>query len=187
MRGISKPLTLLCITFSLVVSAQGDLNKTSGFVESFGEVISGEIVVNQTKNTITVKQNGMITLLHAKNVQKIVAVENGREQVYYTGAFGMNKSAIFKALSDGGMPLLYREGVKFSEFDEIVYDPFFFIKDNQIFSLGNSKKEIYEIFDGHFQKDMEAFSKENKIDFKSIEGLTALFNHYNAIAMMAAN
>ncbi|WP_109833146.1 hypothetical protein [Reichenbachiella versicolor] len=187
MEGLKKCLTIAFCTLSLLVSGQEYETHAKGYVMSFGKVIPGDIEVNLEKNTVQIRKDGNISILHAKNVQKVSSFKNGNEEIYYTGSFGMSKTVIFRALSDGGLPLLYREGVKFSQYDDQEYPPYFIMKGNHIYSLGMSKKEIFEVFDGRFEKEMSDFVKENKINFKSDEGLTALFDHYNSITMMAAN
>lgn len=186
MISLKNTMTFTVCALLLMVCAPQNIWASSGYILRHGKTTTGEVDVNLEKNTVVIRVGSNISIFHANNIQKACSFKTGSEEIFYTGSFGMNKPYIFKSLSDGSLPLLYREGVKFSEYDDKEYPPYFIFKDNHIYALGLSKKEIFNVFDGSFQQEMLDFAKENDINIKNQEDLTALFSHYNAITMMVS-
>ncbi len=175
-RTLSLGLLLICIALSVLGSPQ-----KPGFVLSFGEMITGDIKVDLEKNNVLIKEGKNMSFLPASKVEKVMQIAtNGQQEIFYSGNFGLNnKPLLFQALVDGTLPLLFREGLKFNEYEDDTYPPFFIYKNDQIFSLGESKKEMIAVFDSEFQNEIAQFIKENKINVKSREDLVSLFNYYN--------
>lgn len=190
MKSISIFLTVNFLFLSSIFAHDQREADKSSYVLSFGKVLTGTVEVNLESNDVIIRDGLDITHLPASKVQKISSTDDktGVELIYYSGVFGLNNDPfLFETLSDGEIPLLYREGLKFSKYDEEFYSPFFVLINDQIFALSSSKKEILSIFAPEAAEAMKEFMKEHKTDLSSAEDLKMLFDHYNAERLLAAN
>ena len=116
----------------------------------------------------------------ASQIKKVVLKESDGDRGYFSGVFGADgKHLLFTILSEGRITLLYRENVKFSEFDEEVFPPYFVAKENSIFSVGTKKEFLAQLADR--SAEMKDFVKVNKTDFSSKESIAQLFHFYNGV------
>ncbi len=150
---------------------------TKDIVYTVTDSITGSVQVMMQSNQIMVKTESEYMNMHARNFTKVVL--GGGKKIYHSAPFGFNSSwFIFETLSDGKVPLLYREGIKMSDFDENTFPPFYMLIDGSVYSL-ESKKQVLEVFDD--QKDIiKDYMKDNKVDFEDRESLTNLFSFYNS-------
>ena len=140
------------------------------------DTVWGEVSINLQSNLITIKKGRNRTSLPASQVRK-VELSNGLS--YYSGTFGEDpKYIFFEVLSDGTIPLLFREGVKFSRYDTEPFPPFFILRNNSIFSVGD-KKALFEFFE-EYAKEMKAFVKNERLSLKTKDDLIRVFEEYNS-------
>ncbi len=176
-----KIYLLIALIFSLEVCAERTLDYLAeGFVVTKADTIKGEVKVDLNRNVVSVKDGSKDYNLVASQIRRVVVNGPDGSKGYLSGVFGADSNyMLFEILSDGGIVLLYRQGVKFSQFDEEAFPPFFVARENSIYSI-SSKKEILAQMESR-ASDVKVFLKENKTDFEDKESLTALFHFYNGV------
>lgn len=186
MKDLSHTLLLffvLILNQSTAFATNGD-TMNSEYLISHGKVIYGNTDINLAMNDAMLRVGRDIIHYPPNQIDKIAVKEgeNDEVQLYYSGMFGLNnKQYLFKILSEGNRTLLYREGLKFSAYDETEYPPYFVLVDNQIYSLSTNKKELTKQIDSDYQKELLAYLKNNQIDIQEADGLTELFDYYNVL------
>ncbi|PIB36101.1 hypothetical protein BFP72_12195 [Reichenbachiella sp. 5M10] len=170
------------LLLSIGICAQGDPHNESGFIVTPDEVIYGDVTINVDGNDLMIRTGRHIYNWTADKVTKVAVInpETGMTEKYVSGTFGMNEqNFFFEVLSDGKIVLLYREGLKFSKYDELEYAPYYVLMDGVIHSLAQSKKEFMGLFAEHHENEMSDFIKEKGIDLKNRSDLTKAFDYYN--------
>ncbi len=178
---------LLYVTMISIAKAQ---QTKSGYLVTRGNMLIGTVQIDMIKNQASLETEEKMEFFSAKETQKaaIIDPKTGELCVYYTGTFGMNSSPFFfEALTDGDLPLLYREGVKFNKYEETPFPPYFILKEGVVYSLGFSKNEVLEVFSNEYQDEMAGFIKSNKLKLNKKEDLISLFEHYETVFQVAAN
>jgi hypothetical protein len=151
-----------------------------GIVITNTDSISGQIKVDLEQNRITVREGNSYSYLYARDIKKVTIKKEEKDQVYITAPFGFNSEwFLFEALSDGKLPLLYREGIKLSKYDEEEFPPIFMKIDESVYSL-DSKKQVLEAMNDR-SGDVKNYLKSNKTNFSDKEDLTKLFDFYNSL------
>lgn len=177
-----RSIAILCLllTFEAFPTSFG-LEAFDGLVVTKLDTIRGKVEVDLVRNIVTVREGTKYHSIVASQVRKVIINEPGNPRGYFSGSFGADGHYIlFEILSMGNAILLFREGVKFSQFDEESFPPYFVSKENSIYSV-NSKKE----FLSHLEDKAEAvkdFVKANKISFTKKADLVSLFHFYNGIS-----
>ncbi|MEM9328373.1 MAG: hypothetical protein AAGA85_22080 [Bacteroidota bacterium] len=175
MRPIVILLTLLTI------------QQASGMVSGFGLVVTkvdsiyGMIKLDLKENRVTIKgPDNRYHSLVASQVNRVIIGKGFKQEQYASAVFGADSEIyFFRVLSEGKVSLYYREGVKFSRFDNTPFPPYYAFIGNALYSLGN-KKECLAIF-GLEEKNMRDFMKAKGLDYGDQRDLTMLFNHYNGV------
>jgi len=172
------------IFLSAGLSAYGqrhDLSKAnSGYLLTHSDSLYGAITVDIESNTLLLKSKKGIQNYSAKQVKKAVFFNKaGDFKIIVSGRWGSKQEAtFFEAIVGGDTPLLYREGVKFDQYDTDIFSPFFTLRGESVFSLGN-KKAILGLFKN--RNEVSEFVKKNKLKIKIREDLVLLFCHVNGI------
>ena len=175
-------VTIACILCGYVLKAQDFKTNHSymGYAITHTDTIFGKISLNLQANQVLLKKDNSFVNFSVRDLKKVLIEKHGQEYIYYSAPFGINNEPfLFRALSDGKLPLLYREGIKFNKYEEDVLPPYFVLIVQQVFTLGE-KKEIIGLFTDH-RKDIQTFIKSENIKLKSEEDLIRVFNHYNSL------
>ena len=152
-----------------------------GLVVTKVDTIHGKVEVDLVRNIVKVRSGSKYYNMVASQVKKVIVYEPGFPRSYFSGSFGPdNQYILFEILSTGKVNLLFREGVKFSQFDEEAFPPFFISRDNSIYSV-STKKEFLSHLDQRAE-EVKAYLKQNKTSFGSKADLVALFDFYNGIS-----
>lgn len=160
----------LILTFGMI-----DL-PADGIVITHTDSLKGEVQVHLSQNRITLKANNSYTNFHAREISK-VSTSNG--EIYYTAPFGIGEGYyLFETISDGSVPLLYREGIKMMEFEESVYPPFFIYQNGSVYPL-SGKKQVLQIFEN--VAAVKSYLKSSKPNFDDLDDLKLLFEFCNAL------
>lgn len=179
---IMKPTLTILLSLLLVFSLQAqnhDISRaSSGYLIIHSDSITGIISIDLESNTVVLRTAAVIHNYSAKQVDKVVYFDNnGLFKTYVSGYWGADHQSIFfEELVGGANPLLFREGVKFDQFDEDDFPPYFTRKAESIYSLGN-KRDILNLFSN--VNEISAFVRKNKLKIKIREDLILLFSHVN--------
>ncbi|MBU2913970.1 MULTISPECIES: hypothetical protein [Reichenbachiella] len=176
-------LFLVSVLASISISAQVGTSDSTDFVVTSGETIRGVVKVNLERNDLMIRSGRHIYNWTADKVDQVSVLDpsTGERHEYLTGGFGMNEgSFFFEVLSVGQIVLLYREGLKFSQYDETTYPPFYILQDGVLHSLAQNKKEFMSLFDGDYASEMSDYFKSNDVDISDRMKLKQMFTHYNA-------
>ena len=178
MRLTLNILLLLISAFSLRAQNHDISDANSGYLITHTDSISGIISIDLESNTVVLRKDAVIHNYSAKQIGKVVYFDNnGVFKTYVSGYWGADhQSILFEQLVGGTSPLLFREGVKFDQFDEDDFPPYFTRKASSIYSLGN-KRDILNLFSN--VDEIAAFVRKNKLKVKIKEDLILLFSHVN--------
>ena len=175
-------LTGALLLLSLTAIAQvHDLSKSnSGYLLTHTDSIYGSITLDLSSNMLLIKSSEGLTNFAAKEIIKVVFIDQtGDLRTFVTGFWASHPNAyFFEAIVTGETPLLYREGLKFDNYDEEDFPPYFTKIESSIYSLG-SKKEIMNLLDASGNYD--DFIKANKLKIRQTKDLILLFRHVNGV------
>lgn len=170
------------VLVSVLASAQEGVNSSTGYVRTYSETLEGDVQVNLEGDDLMIRSGRNIYNWTADKVISAAMIDEktGEQIVYVTGTFGMNTNQFFfEVLSGGKMSLLYREGLKFSEYDEEVYPPYYILLEGSIHSMPQNKKEFLALFDGEYADEMADYFKSKTIDLDDKIELSSMFSAYN--------
>lgn len=184
-----KSVLLLLGLLSFQIT-KGDSNKSindkSEYIISHGKVIFGDTDINLEYEDAIIRSGNDIIHYPPNQIDKVAVIDEttGDVELYHSGSFGLNnKQYLFKILVEGQTTLLYREGLKFSAYEDTGYPPFFILVNNQVYSLSDDKKELLKQLDSNFQKEIASYIKENKLDLSLQNDMIQMFNHYNLMTL----
>lgn len=184
-----KPFLLLLSFLSFYI-VKGDSNASANgkgeYVISHGQVIFGDTDINLEYEDAILRSGNDITHYPPSQIEKVAVINEatGDVELYHSGSFGLNnKQYLFKILVEGQTTLLYREGLKFSEYEETEYAPFFILVEDHVYALSTDRKEIVKQLDDEFQKEVASYIKDNKLDLSDQTDMAQLFNHYNLMTL----
>lgn len=186
-----KDTRLTLLIFSMIANVhahagQGNENERNiEYIISHGNIIYGDTDINLAHEDAMLRNGKDITHYPPNQIEKIAVRERtGEIRLYFSGAFGLNNEQhLFEILSEGRRTLLFREGLKFSAYDETVYSPYFLLVEGRIYALSNNKKELCGQIDKGMQKELSIYIKDQKISLEDKAGLIRLFDHYNTSQM----
>lgn len=166
---------LLLAVYSLHAQNHDFSEANSGYLITHSDSLKGAVSIDLESNTVLLKTQSGIYNHSAKQVDKVVFFDNnGMFKTYVSGYWGADhQSILFEELVGGTNPLLFREGVKFDQFDDEDFPPYFTRKGESIYSLGN-KRDILNLFQN--ENEIAAFVKKNKLNVKIREDLILLFS-----------
>jgi len=173
-------IAMLLIQWSLIAQNH-DLSKSnSGYLFTQGDSLYGRITIDMGDNSALVKQGNSLNHFSAKQIVKISYFDSqGDFKTLIGGLWGEDSEAIlFETLVDGEIPLLYKEGLRFSKYDSETYPPYFVKKDGHIYSLGNRKSIIKLLAQ---DKSSVSFLKSSKLKMKDKTDYMLLFSHVNGV------
>lgn len=150
----------------------------SGTIETHTHTLSGEIRIDVDRNQVLIKEGLSYNLVHASNIKRVNLIS--KDKTYTCASFGENEDwMIFEILSEGKIPLLYREGIKMSRYDETEFPPFYMLVGSSIYPL-DSKRQLLVVFD-QYESRIKSFLKDHKTSFADRKQLTSLFDFCNNI------
>ncbi|UXP30954.1 hypothetical protein N6H18_11395 [Reichenbachiella agarivorans] len=175
--------SILSLMLSIGICAQSDAVLTSGHVVTHNDTILGEVSLNMERNDLMIRSGRNIYNWTADKVKSATTLDQqtGLSAKYLTGAFGMNSNSFFfEVLSEGKMTLIYREGLKFAEHDEMVYPPFYTYDNGVIHSLPINKKEFLNLFEEEYAAQMAEYFKFHQVDLSDKEDIRKIVEFYNS-------
>lgn len=176
--------------FSLQI-AKGDSSNSSNndrgeYIVSHGKVIFGDTDINLAYEDAIIRSGNDIVHYPSSQIEKVAVIDDktGHVELYHSGSFGLNnKQYLFQILAEGQTTLLYREGLKFSAYEDTQYPPFFILVNDQVYSLSSDRKEMLKQLDNSFQKEINSYIKENRLALSNQEDMIKLFNFYNLMTL----
>jgi hypothetical protein len=151
-----------------------------GTIVTYTDSLSGSIQIDLNENAVVLRVGNSYRRYYARDIKKVVLEGDGGQSIYASYPFGLNaEHFLFEQLSAGALSLLYREGLKFSKYDETNFPPFYIAIDGSVYSLGG-KKQVLEAMED--EKDLiKEYLRENKVDFEDRNSLVGLFDYYNSL------
>ena len=152
-----------------------------GLVVTKTDSIYGEVKIDLANNRVNIKgyDNRHHSLL-ASQIERIIIGRGPQQKTYASAVFGADSDVhLFEILSEGKLSLFYRDGVKFSRFDQDTFPPYFVRVGNSLYSIGG-KKEFFEVF-GDEGKAMRDYVKEKGLQYGDFDDMVTIFNHFNGV------
>lgn len=178
-------LILHLFPFSKELSNTSNTDK-SEYIISNGQMMYGDTDVNLAYEDAILRSGNDIIHFPPSQIEKVAVIDEttGDVELYHSGSFGLNnRQYLFQILSEGKTTLLYREGLKFSDYEETEYPAFFILIDKQVYSLSNDKKEMIKQLDHDFQKDVSTYIKTHKLNLSDQKDMTKFFDYYNLLIL----
>lgn len=174
---------ILLMVFTIKAQHHDFSSIHSGYLITYSDSLSGSVSIDLESNTILFKSSTGLQNYSAKQIKKVVYFDEiGVYRTIISGYWGSHQEAfLFEELVGGTNPLLFRSGMKFDQFDENHFPPYFTKKAESIYSLGN-KKDIFRLFQD--ESDISDFARKNKLKVKIKEDLILLFSHANGAKPM---
>lgn len=183
--------TLVILTLFSFQIAKGDSSFSNPtdkgeYIVSHGKIIFGDTDINLEYEDAIIRSGNDIVHYPSSQIDKVAVIDEktGDVELYHSGSFGLNNQQyLFQILVEGQTTLLFREGLKFSAYEETIYPPFFILVDDQVYSISSDKKEMIKQLDSRFQKEISSYIKDNKLDTSIKEDMMKLFNYYNLMVI----
>jgi hypothetical protein len=117
------------------------IHTNEGLVITQTDSLKGSVQVILDSNQVIYRNGNIYRSLPASQVRRVEVEQNGAPMIYLSGSFGENKKAyLFEVLSDGKLPLLYREGIRIRQYDDTTFPPYFMKIGISMYSLSDKKQ-----------------------------------------------
>ncbi|MEP2026549.1 MAG: hypothetical protein ABJH98_01645 [Reichenbachiella sp.] len=179
-------LSIFSLQFANGDSSNASINDKDEYIVSHGKVIFGDTDINLAYEDAIIRSGNDIVHYPSSQIEKVAVIDDktGNVELYHSGSFGLNnRQYLFQILAEGQTTLLYREGLKFSAYEDTEYPPFFILVNDQVYSLSSDRKEMLKQLDNSFQKETNNYIKENKLTLSNQEDMIKLFNFYNLMTL----
>jgi hypothetical protein len=167
--------TIICCLLIHVLHGQ------EGIVITETDSIKGEVRVSLEQDQVVVKKGNIYSVLSAKQVKEITAVEKGQQVRYFSARYGAEgKSKLFRVISHGRLNLVFRQGIVKNKAEGVFYPDLHVFVDGEIVQSLSSEKDILRLLKDR-KEEIKGYLSKNIFYADDQLLVKELFDYYNGL------